>query len=244
MPRYPKFLIILVCFFLWPVAAPGWAKEKPEALRNLKEAVRKNPYDAQAYYHLGLKYEELGRQKEALKAFQQAASLKPDYAEAYFRLGKVKAARGDLDTAIKDFQRTLQLQKDFPEARAYLSRTYDQEGLGLMEQERWSAAAEAFREAIRSNPQADAPLNNLGVACFKQNRWPEALSAFQDAVRANPNNSEAHYNLGLLYNLMNNNAGTHEQLRILSRLDANLWTELANFVYKPRKLKLSESSSY
>lgn len=244
MPRYPKLLIILVCFFLWPVAAPGWAKEKPEALRNLKEAVRKNPYDAQAYYHLGLKYEELGRQKEALKVFQQAVSLKPDYAEAYFRLGKVKAERGDLEAAIKDFNKARQIRQDFPEARASLSRAYDRQGLELMEQGRWPDAAASFREAINLNPGADAPLNNLGVACFKQNRWPEALSAFQDAVRANPDNSEAHYNLGLLYNLMNDNAGTREQLRILSRLDADLWAELANFVYKPRKLKLSESSSY
>lgn len=244
MSRHPKFLIILVCFFLLSAAQPGLAEEKPRTLRTLKEAVQKNPYDAQAYYHLGLKYEELGRPKEALKAFQQAVAFKPDYAEAYFRLGKLKAARGDLDAAIKDFQRTLQLQKDYPEARAYLSRTYDRKGLGLMGQERWAEAAGFFREAITSNPQADAPLNNLGVAYFHQNRWPAALSAFQDAVRANPKNSQAHYNLGLLYNLMNNNAGTHEQLRILSRLDADLWAELANFVYKPRKLKLSESSSY
>jgi tetratricopeptide (TPR) repeat protein len=78
------------------------------------------------------------------------------------------------------------------------------------------------------------------VAYFNQNRWPEALAAFQDAVRANPDNAEAHYNLGALYRLMNDNVRTHAQLEILSRLNRDLWAQLAGFVYTPRKLKLSE----
>ena len=93
-------IITSVCLLLVLSLGPGWARDRAPSLRQLKQAVKENPQDPQAYYNLGLQYAILGKDKEAVKAFKQALKLKPDYAEAYRRLGSALSKERRLDEAI------------------------------------------------------------------------------------------------------------------------------------------------
>jgi tetratricopeptide (TPR) repeat protein len=59
----------------------------------------------------------------------------------------------------------------------------------------FSAAAESFRGAIKSNPNFVPAYNNLGIVYEKMNKRPEAIKLFEKALSIDPNNAEVRRNL-------------------------------------------------
>lgn len=163
-------------------------------------------------YSIGLDYHLKGSYSEAIPFFKRAIELDPDFAIAYARLASAYAntAQRDLaaDAAQKAFDlrdrvserekfyitayrytlvtrerekyiETLELWKrtypNDPIPHIQLSNVYD--GDGLLEK----AMAEA-REAIRLNPNAAAPRDNLAVALIELNRFDEAREVYRQAL--------------------------------------------------------------
>src|SRR3546814_12801668 len=52
-------------------------------------AIKLNPTDAKAFYHLGLNKKLQGQDAEAIDAYSMAVAIKPAYAEAHINLGKI-----------------------------------------------------------------------------------------------------------------------------------------------------------
>src|SRR3546814_19840437 len=52
-------------------------------------AIKLNPKDAKAFYHLGLIKKLQGQDAEAIDAYSMAVAIKPAYAEAHINLGKI-----------------------------------------------------------------------------------------------------------------------------------------------------------
>lgn len=61
------------------------------------------------------------------------------------------------------------------------------------------AAVEAFRQAVKLQPEHAEAHNNLGLVLSKLGREKEAVAAFQEALRLDPRMGEAYNNLGFLY---------------------------------------------
>ncbi len=234
MTRRPAILTLLLVLALGMGPVLAW--DKAPGLRELKQAVKDNPTDPQAYFNLGLKYEILGRDKEAIKAFQQAVKLKPDYAEAQYELGRLKGERGDTGQAIKDLQRAVKLKPDFSAARAGLGGEYNRQGLDFIEKGQWGKAAEAFKEALGADPQAqDAARNNLGVALASEGQYPEALEQFRQVLESDPGNPNAHYNLGVTSLLTGNKVDAFREYLILKELDPTSAGELSYLIFLPKR---------
>src|SRR4030095_716553 len=102
--RRPRMTIVLLCcFFSLIVGARSsiFAQQSPqtnekergielyrkgdfsEAVKSLKEAVKKRQDDSDAWYYLGLSLHRAGKIKDALKAFEKTLSLSPDFAPGY-----------------------------------------------------------------------------------------------------------------------------------------------------------------
>lgn len=71
-------------------------------------------------------------------------------------------------------------------------------GIAYGELGRLPDAVEAFKQAIRIDPHAEA-YTNLGIAYGKLGRLQEAVEAFRQAVRIKPNYAKAYNNLGIAY---------------------------------------------
>src|SRR5262245_45348140 len=58
-----------------------------ETARSFQAAIKLKPDYAEAYYHLGDAFYEIGEIKKAIDAYKQAIHYKPDFALAYNALG-------------------------------------------------------------------------------------------------------------------------------------------------------------
>ena len=56
--------------------------------------------------------------------------------------------------------------------------------------------------------------------------------SYKQAIRIDPDDVDAHYNLGLVYVLLNDRGSALEQYKILNSFDSELTNELFNSIYK------------
>ena len=84
MKYLPHILIISFVFILAPTAQVA---SHAGEIEDAREAVRKNPDDAEAHYNLGIAYGESSKWKEEIEAYKQAIKIDPDYADAHYNLG-------------------------------------------------------------------------------------------------------------------------------------------------------------
>jgi tetratricopeptide (TPR) repeat protein len=88
MRKYlPHILIISFVFLLAPTAQIASYAGEPVLLEHYRQAVRKNPDDARAYFDLGNVYGRSGKWEVAREAWQQAIRIVPDDARAHNHLG-------------------------------------------------------------------------------------------------------------------------------------------------------------
>ena len=71
------------------------------------------------------------------------------------------------------------------------------EGMQLLKQQNWRAAADEFRAAIKNDPQRAEAHNQLGLALERLGERENAWAEFRRAIELDPSNAEAHYNLGM-----------------------------------------------
>ena len=64
---------------------------------------------------------------------------------------------------------------------------------------RYDDAIEAYRQALRINPENADAWNNLGIAYNNLKRYDDAIEAYRQALRINPEYANAWYNLGIAY---------------------------------------------
>ena len=93
-------------------------------------------------------------------------------------------------------------------------------------------AMEAFKQAIRIEPDYAEAYNNLGKTYVELGMYREAIEACKQAIRIKPGFAMAHYGLGLTYLLIDNRGLALEQYKILKSLDPKLADHLFNFIYK------------
>ena len=93
------------------------------AVRHLFEAVRLDPYYADAYMTLGGSYREAGLFNEAIRMFLQACTLSPENADGHAQLASTYKDTGRINEAITSFKQALQLRPSSHDALCNLVHT-------------------------------------------------------------------------------------------------------------------------
>ena len=86
-----KSIVLLVVFWVFPMASAGWAGQAEEALNE------------------GLKLHDAGKPKEAIREYDRALKANPKLADAYFNRGNAYYDLGQNDQAIKDYSEVIRL---------------------------------------------------------------------------------------------------------------------------------------
>src|SRR5262245_52086889 len=128
--RRPRLtMVLLSCFFSLIVVTRSsiFAQESPqanekergielyrkgnfsEAVKALKEAVKKQQGDIEAWYYLGLSLHGAGKIKDARKAFEKTLSLNPDFARGYAAMAYMQLLGDDSKGAVKNAEKALAL---------------------------------------------------------------------------------------------------------------------------------------
>lgn len=242
------------------IADALYEKEKyQKALLFYKEAAEINPGFRSNWHKLAHCYTKLNKRDKAIEAYEQAIRHNPDrfmIFTSYGLLGSTFFADRRYTEAINAYQQgiltmdkktnnsisgALFYQK-IGEAYWWLAAMEWGKASKAIEQgsdspktdmnKYFSKAAEAYKEAIRRNPDSDYLHSKIGDCYLSVKRYREAKEAFIQAISINPDNIDAHYSMGRIYLREKNKAAALDQYKILKNLDSERSEFLANLLFE------------
>ncbi len=180
-------------------------KHQKEALAHLQAAVRLEPHNPLARFHLGCALSGSGDPSNAIVQLEeglrwvsketgpQTGADKRALPEAlHYNLGSAFLRTGHLTNAEHHYRAALQLAPAYAEAHTSL-------GTLLLQSGRLEEAAEHFAQTLKLQPQSAQAHNCLGIVRQRQNRMAEALACFQKATQCDPGDWQTHMNLANAY---------------------------------------------
>jgi tetratricopeptide (TPR) repeat protein len=162
-----------------------------EALKYYEKSAELYPLSAATYSEIGTCYQKLNKYPEAIEAYKQAIATEPDYTVAIDALGGIYHLEGRYDEALRMFEKVIKIRSD--------AQAYRNIGNLLNDMGRHKEAIEAFKNAIKTNPEDALAYNDLGSVYFKLNLVDDGIKAVEKAKEIDPNCALAYNNLGGFY---------------------------------------------
>jgi TonB family protein len=155
----------------------------PNAIKLLKEAVKKHSDDADGWYYLGLAFYRSGRIAESRQRFERTIKLRPDLAEVHAKLAFVYTLANDLESALQSAKRAIELDDKFAEPHYAIAEISFRDG----------AAALAVQEAdlaVQHDPQFGPALITKSFAHSALKQYAEAIATLEQFIALNPNDPD------------------------------------------------------
>jgi serine/threonine-protein kinase len=198
------------------------------AVNALRQAIRLNPKNADAYYHLGRVLNRQHKADEAIAALRQAIELDPKKAaNAYMGLGTILCyTKHDYEGGIRAFRRVIALVPNGATGHQRLGKALFNHGkideaitsyrqaiklapkvakayldLGFIlcdHKHDYQGAGKIFRQATTLEPESALAHHRLGYALSMQGKLDEAITCFRKTIGLDPRNARAYYDLGLV----------------------------------------------
>lgn len=154
------------------------------ALAAYKDAVDKNPDDAESWSNMGQVLVKLGHVDEALPAFERAIQLNSDRWAYHFNLARAHGLLDQWDVAVTEYR---QAQRLLPDDYAVTFNL----GLALKKAGDIAGAADELQKAAELNPE-DASFRLALARTYEQlGRKQEAVVAYQQTLALAPDATEA-----------------------------------------------------
>src|SRR5438876_2748355 len=152
-----------------------------EAMVHYEEAIRLQPYYADAYYNRGNVLFAKGRTEEAISDWEKALELQPNDADSHTGLGNALLRKGSLREAIAHYETALALAPEDPHSRnniAWVLATAPDASI------RNGARAVGFaQEAVQlSGGREPRFLRTLAAACAESGQFSEAVAVARQAA--------------------------------------------------------------
>ncbi|MEJ2667814.1 MAG: tetratricopeptide repeat protein [Deinococcales bacterium] len=216
------------------------------AIGVLQPIVDKGTKNAQLLTTYGLALARVGKLDQAKTELDKALALQPGLTLAQRGLGFLQQQRTltagaqvsfsaeagaafqqgiyalevqDYPTAVQAFQRSRKLDENG------LSAFFEGYALQLTGDPR--SAVANYETALKTFPDSDIVLNDLGYAHLQLGRYDLALTQLQKAIAANPKNAQAHLNLGLTYYGLGRYSDALKEFDEAVKLDPNLSSSIA-----------------
>ncbi len=166
----------------------GMANERtgnyPAAVRAYERGLAVEPANVELLNALGFALFQQGKSKEAVVALEKALAVDPKHWKAHNNLALAAIDIGELEVAEAHYRDSLAIK---PQPAIYndLGVVLEREGLP-------GEAAEAYRKAIKLDPNSASAHYNLGSSLARNGKFAEAESHFRRAIEADPKNAAAH----------------------------------------------------
>lgn len=167
-----------------------------DAGRYLDIALKLEPNNLEARYHLGRVRYEQNRFDEAIAAFQEVLRHDPNNVKAEDNLGLSFEAKNETDQAISAYRKAIEFDTS---ARAHSEQPYLDLGTLLIKLNQAKNAVPVLSQAKEINPKSSKVPYQLGKAYFDMNRLPDARNEEENAAGLNPDDVPTHYLLGKIY---------------------------------------------
>ena len=148
----------------------------PQSYEALTEALALQPNNAELWYNRSLASRYTSRFGQALRDSEQALRLSP-----------IAELAKDFDEALKINRKLVEKALKLGGPNFTIDQLIEQEelfqqGLKLMQEEKWNEAGQAFQSSIALSDHLPQPWGNLGVSLLMQERYDEAEAALKRAL--------------------------------------------------------------
>lgn len=154
-----------------------------EAVQPLEAAIKLNPQNPFAHYHLGLTLSATGDIQRASSELQAAIRLNPNLAQAYRALGALATRKGDADLLRQAADGLISTRPSLPDG--YLMRA------GANARTQPVAAQADLKKAIEVAPQDSRAYVAMGQLLLDQKKYAEADKFYEQALSKNPRDAQA-----------------------------------------------------
>jgi cellulose synthase operon protein C len=154
------------------------------AIDALQNALRNDPDNAIAHYHLGLAYDQQHDASRAESEWRDAVRLRPDLTDAQRELAAVEMRRNNFAALLDIAQQVIKYQPNAPDG--YQVKSVAELGLQQYRQAQLDAL-----EAEQRAPQNPAPYVQIGKIELAQKELSEAEKSFAMALDKDPASSDA-----------------------------------------------------
>jgi tetratricopeptide (TPR) repeat protein len=188
---------------------------------------KSEPKDANAWFCLGMAYDELKRYDDAVDAYRQSLRLDPEHGNfVWFFLGGAYEALKRYDDAIEAFRQAALCAN--PERAAGV---WSLLGHAYGKRKRYDDAIEAYRQSLRIDQKDARTWYMLGMAYDGLKRYDDAIEAYRQALRINPEHGGAFAwtQLGFTYdelNRYNDAIEAYRQSLLIDPNNATTWSDI------------------
>jgi protein O-mannosyl-transferase len=162
--------------------------QSKKAMVHYEEAIRLQPYYANAYYNRGNVLFAQGHIDDAIADWEKTLQIEPDDADAYTGLGNALLRKGLLHKAIANYEKALALSPDDPHSRiniAWVLATAPDASV-----RNGKKAVEFAKKAVElSNTEDPKFLRALAAAYAEAGQFSEAIEVTQRAIAIATNQS-------------------------------------------------------
>lgn len=164
-------------------------KQYETAIKEYREAIKKDPKIAAAYNNIGIIYGDSKHYDEAIAELQKAIEMDPSYAKAYYNLGNVYREMQQDDKAIENYKKAIEFNPDYVKA-------YNNIGIVYVKKGQLEKAAENYTRAIELDPDYEFAYVNRGELYVKMDQPEKAIKEFTRAIELAPDDVQAYVNRG------------------------------------------------
>ena len=157
-----------------------------DAINHAKQALDKDPKNAEVHAFLGTVYLYLSDYENSEKSLKEALKLNNYLTDARNTLGAVYLKTGRPAEAQKVFQECLK-DTTYPHPELVLYNL----GTIQLDEKRASEAEQTFRRAVEANPKYARGYYGLGQALLQSGRREEARKSFEKVIALDPASPEA-----------------------------------------------------
>jgi tetratricopeptide (TPR) repeat protein len=151
-------------------------KDFSGAMNQLKEVIKHNRENVEAYLLCGEIYSELKNLEKAIQAFSQAITIDSKYVNAYYKRGLTYSSLKNYHAAIADFNQLINLDANY--AEAYNARGLARKVIGDFE-----GANFDYNQAIAIRPNYAEAYLNRGMLHYTMGEQIKARQDYEAAVK-------------------------------------------------------------
>lgn len=164
----------------------------PEALEELRKAVKADPGAVTAYLDMSRVALAMGKYREAIDAAQEGLVINPDFAPLNAFLGGIYHSSKNYAQAEKYFRKTLEMDPTRTEIRLSL-------GVNYLEMKRYADAERELVRALKDEPQSQATILYLARAYVEMKQFFKAEEFLTTTIQEHPGFTKAYETLGWVY---------------------------------------------
>jgi len=154
----------------------------PDAVRELKKALKLQPRNSEVWSNIAIAYENMGKSTEALDAMAQAVNLNPENITARANLAATYANANKMPQAIAQYREVIKLDGTNGDAVLNLAKC-------LMATKSYDEAKKTLKQAIAAMPDRGETYSELGSIYWKtDNDLDKGIEQFRLAVSKEPSN--------------------------------------------------------